>query len=148
MCKTNLTQPNITLPNVKKYRSIPNLIKFNNPVGHIIWQWLVCGVPNRAVTAVRCAKSCRHSGAVCQIVPSQRCGVPNRAVTATSRLVNTVSELMIRHAVSAILTCASGTPPATVANSLSPKMRLLVEDAVASCCGDISGHFRLIVNEL
>ena len=27
-------------------------------------------------------------------------------------------------------------------------MSELVEDAVASCCGDIVGHFRLIRNEL
>ena len=32
--------------------------------------------------------------------------------------------------------------------SLKPKMRLLVEDAVASCCSDIVGHFGLIRNEL
>ena len=33
-------------------------------------------------------------------------------------------------------------------NSLSPQMRELVEDAVASCCSDIVGHFWLIRNEL
>ena len=35
----------------------------------------------------------------------------------------------------------------TLVNSLSPQMRLLVEDAIASCCGDIAGHFWLIRNE-
>ena len=36
----------------------------------------------------------------------------------------------------------------TLVNYLSHKMRLLVEDAVASCCGDTVGHFGLIWNEL
>ena len=36
----------------------------------------------------------------------------------------------------------------TSVNSLSPQMSELVEDAVASLCGDIVGHFRLIRNEL
>ena len=36
----------------------------------------------------------------------------------------------------------------TLVNSLSPQMSELVEDAVASWCGDIVGHFGLIRNEL
>ena len=36
----------------------------------------------------------------------------------------------------------------TLVNSLSPQMSELVEDAVASCCGDLVGHFWLIRNEL
>ena len=36
----------------------------------------------------------------------------------------------------------------TVVNSLSPQMIQLVEDAIASWCGDIVGHFWLIRNEL
>ena len=36
----------------------------------------------------------------------------------------------------------------TSVNSLSPQMSKLVEDAVASCCGDMVGHFWLIRNEL
>ena len=36
----------------------------------------------------------------------------------------------------------------TFLNSLSPRMSELVEDAVASCNGDIVGHFWLIRNEL
>ena len=37
---------------------------------------------------------------------------------------------------------------ATLVNSLSPQMSELVEDAIASWCGDIVGHFWLIRNEL
>ena len=36
----------------------------------------------------------------------------------------------------------------TLVNSLSPQMSELVEDAIASRCGDIVGHFWLIRNEL
>ena len=36
----------------------------------------------------------------------------------------------------------------TSVNSLSPQMSELVEDAVASCCGDIVGRFWLVRNEL
>ena len=36
----------------------------------------------------------------------------------------------------------------TSVNSMSPQMSELVEDAVASCCGDIVGQFWLIRNEL
>ena len=36
----------------------------------------------------------------------------------------------------------------TLVNSLIPQMSELVEDAVASCCGDIVMHFWLIRNEL
>ena len=36
----------------------------------------------------------------------------------------------------------------TMVNSLSPQMSELVEDAVASCCGDIVEQFWLIRNEL
>ena len=35
----------------------------------------------------------------------------------------------------------------TLVNSLSPQMSELVEDAVASCCDDIDGHFGLIRKE-
>ena len=36
----------------------------------------------------------------------------------------------------------------TLVNSLGPQMSELVDDAVASWCGDIVGHFSLIRNEL
>ena len=36
----------------------------------------------------------------------------------------------------------------TLVNSLGPQMSELVEDAVASCCGNTVGHFLLIWNEL
>ena len=36
----------------------------------------------------------------------------------------------------------------TVVNSLSPQMSELVEDAIASWCGDIVGHFWLVKNGL
>ena len=35
----------------------------------------------------------------------------------------------------------------TLINSVGPQMSELVEDAVASCCGDIVDHFWLIRNE-
>ena len=56
---------------------------------------------------------------------------------------------LLRHLVSKQLRLLHGRvgDSTTLINSLSPQMSELVEDAVASWCGDIVGHFWLIRNE-